>query len=646
MTILSAHNLEKAFGERVLFSGVTFDIGEHDKIGLVGDNGCGKTTLFRMLTGESDIDGGEVVRARDTRVGYMEQHACSDPSRTLWDEVEGIFAPLLELERELEAVDVRLLESAEPALIERQHRLREAFEAAGGLYFRSRVRSTLLGLGFDEAAFRQPVSTLSGGQRSKAAMGRLLLSDSSLLLLDEPTNHLDIPSVEWLEEFLRTYTGAVVVISHDRYFLDKVTGRTLELSQGKLYVTEGGYSVHRAKREKDREVAEKHYKTAAREIKRREESIALLKSFNREKSIRAAESKEKMLDRLKEQVEEPETDNPVIRFDFTVKAVSGNEVLTAENLSMGFEGRPLFRHVDFCVRRGERVFLLGPNGCGKTTLLKILNARLRPQTGFVRLGAKVGVGYYDQTQAGLHPDKSVIDEIWDSYPDLTQTEIRNALAAFLFRGEDVFKQVGPLSGGEKARLLLLRLMLARDNLLLLDEPTNHLDIGSREALEEALSGYDGTIFIVSHDRYFINRMATRILLLKEDGCREYAGNYDAYLERLRREEEALEGPVEKPVKENAYKQRKEQEAARRRLQGQIRRIEEEIAAAEQAVGALHRQLESEEVAADYSRLLEVTGKLDEQNTALEGLMERWEALSEEWQRTAGQGEGASGDTEG
>lgn len=626
MTIFAAHNLAKHFGERVLFSDVTFDIQEHDKIGLVGDNGCGKTTLFRMLTGDLASDAGTVVCPRDTRIGYMEQHVGTSGSRTLWDEVESVFAPVIALEQELAQITARLsaAEAGNAALIERQQLLQEQFEAAGGLYYKSRVRAVLVGLGFDEAAFSQPVSTLSGGQKSKAAMGRLLLSDSQLLLLDEPTNHLDIPSVEWLEDFLRAYTGAVVVISHDRYFLDRVTNRTLELCGGRLYATNGSYSAHRAAREKDREIAAKHYKTATREIKRIEDNITLLKQWNREKSIRTAESKQKAVDRLKAQLEIPEEEQDTIRFDFTARYTSGNEVLVAEDLSMGFGGHTLFQNVSFQIRRGERVFLLGPNGCGKTTLLRILNGQLPPQTGYFRLGSKVTVGYYDQTQAGVDVEKTALDEVWASYPDMTQTELRNALAAFLFRGDAVFKKVGLLSGGERARLLLLKLMLARDNLLLLDEPTNHLDISSREALEDALSGYDGTIFIVSHDRYFINRMADRVLRMTADGCQSFPGNYDAYIEKFREEAPTEETP--KPAKENTYKLRKEQEAARRRLATRIRRNEEAIAQAEDAIAALHTQLESPEVSADYNRILEVSAELEQQNAALESLMEEWEQL--------------------
>lgn len=629
MVVLAAHRAGKHFGERVLFEDVSFDIQEREKVGLVGSNGCGKTTLFRMLIGEEPLDSGDIVTAKDTRIGYAEQHACAQSDRTLWDEVESVFAPVMAVEREWQEVTKQLEVVSMPELIERQHLLQEQLEAMGGLYYRSRVKATLLGLGFNEAAFTQPVSTLSGGQRSKAAMGRLLLSDSNLLLLDEPTNHLDITSVEWLEDFLRSYPGAVIVISHDRYFLDKVTTRTLELTHGRMVSTNGNYTAHRESRKKEQEVAEKHYKTATRRIKHVESSIEKLKQFNREKSIRAAESKEKMLERLQAELEVPDSEEATIRFDFTAKTVSGNEVLDVQELTMGFDGRPLFRDVGFKLWKGQRVFLLGPNGCGKSTLLKIINRRLRPQHGLVRLGAKVTLGYYDQTQQELDTDKTAIEAMWDAYPTLTQTELRNAMAAFLFRGEDVFQPVSVLSGGERARLLLLKLMLARDNLLLLDEPTNHLDIASREALEEALSGYDGTLFIVSHDRYFINRMADKVIGLQPDGCIEVEGDYDAYLARTREPEAEA---AARPVKENAYKQRKEQEANRRKLTTRIRKTEEAIEAAEQAIAAAQEELQRPDVQTDYQRITELSEAIEARENELNCLMDSWEELQREWEK--------------
>ncbi len=623
MARLAVQELNKYFGERALFTGLSFEIGDRDKIGLVGDNGCGKTTLLRLLTGEDSADGGTVVKYRDTAIGYMEQHTCRQADRTLWDEVESVFAPVMAVEARLQEVNAAL-EAGEPTpqLLDKQHTLREQLEAMGGLYYKSRVRATLLGLGFDESAFKTPVGVLSGGQRSKAAMGRLLLAQTNLLLLDEPTNHLDIPSVEWLESYLQEYQGAVVVISHDRYFLDKVTTRTWELKDGRLYTTNGNYSAHKAQRERDREIEAKHYETAMREIRHIEENITLLKQWNREKSIRAAESREKRVERLREGLVAPERENDTIHFAFEAAQVSGNEVLLADNLSKSFDGRRLFAGAALDIRRGERVFLLGPNGCGKTTLLRILSDRLAPDSGYVRLGAKVTVGYYDQVQQGLDSRKTALQELWDAYPRKTETEIRSAMAAFLFRGDDVFKSIGVMSGGERARLLLLKLMLAGDNLLLLDEPTNHLDISSREALEEALLSYDGTILAVSHDRYFINRLASRVLVFTADGITPGGNDYDAYAGAMAA---AVPPPAEKkPAKENDYKRRKERESAIRRLQTAVRRAEEAITALEEEIATLEEQLADPAVGADYPRLTELTAQLEEKNRALEQAMEQWE----------------------
>ena len=625
MARLAAQRISKYFGERALFTDLSFEIGDGDKIGRGGDNGGGKTTLLRILMGEEPADGGEVVKYRDTVIGYMEQHTCREESRTLWDEVESVFAPVMAMERELAQLNA-VIGSGEPtaAQLDRQLHLRERFEAAGGLYYKSRVRATLLGLGFPESAFSTPVGVLSGGQRSKAAMGRLLLAQTNLLLLDEPTNHLDIPSVEWLEEYLRGYNGAVVVISHDRYFLDRVTTRTMELKNGRLYVTDGSYSVHKQRREKDREIEEKHYKTAMQEIKRIEENITLLKQWNREKSIRAAESREKRVERLKQDLVAPEEENKTIRFTFTAAQTSGNEVLTAGGLRMGFDGNELFRDASLQLFRGERVFLLGPNGCGKTPLLKIFADRLAPLGGFVRLGAKVTVGYYDQVQQGLDVKKTALQELWDAYPRKTETEIRSAMAAFLFRGDDVYKTIGVMSGGERARLLLLKLMLAGDNLLLLDEPPNHLDIASREALEGALADYDGTILAVSHDRYFINRMASRVVQFTPDGLLPGGNNYDAYTAAREQAAAVKSKAEEKPPKENDYKRRKERESIIRRLQTAVRRAEERVGELEAEIGELNARLNDPAVAADYARLTELTERLTECNRLLEETMTQWE----------------------
>jgi ATP-binding cassette subfamily F protein 3 len=628
MTAVSVQNLEKYFGERKLFSKVTFDVAEQDRVGFIGENGCGKTTLFRMLIGEESVDGGCVIRSKETRFGYMEQHTCAHSNRTLYEEVESVFSPVIAVEKELQAVNDRIAKGeTNNTLLEQQQTLREQFENMGGLYYKNRVRATLLGLGFSEQALTQSVASLSGGQRSKAAMAKLLLSDANFLLLDEPTNHLDIQAVEWLEEYLRGYKGAAIIISHDRYFLDRVTEKTIELSGGKLYYSNGNYSAHKALREKNREVEEKHYETAMQEIRRIEENIALLKQWNREKSVRTAESKEKMVERLKADLIVPEARRDTVHFTFEAAETGGNEVLTAGELEMGFDGNPLFKNVGFHLHRGDRVCLLGPNGCGKTTLLKILNGRLDPQKGFVRFGAKISVGYYDQIQENLNQNNTAIGELSDAFPQMTATQLRNAMAAFLFRGDDVFKPVSLLSGGEKARLLLLKLMLKKHNVLLLDEPTNHLDIPSREALEQALLGYTGTVLMVSHDRYFINRLAGRILRLTPDGCLLFDGDYDTYISRYR-EQPTVPQVKEREKKENTYLQQKELASRRRKLNTQLIRTEERIEQLEQAISELETGL-TQGVDLEYMALMEMTQRLDRAHTDLDESMALWAEISEE-----------------
>lgn len=626
MTVLSVHNLTKSFGNRCLLERVSFDISEHDRVGLIGANGCGKTTLFRLLTGEESADSGDILPARGARIGYLEQHTFTDDV-TVWEALESVFEPLRRMERELEEINRALSDSADTALIEQQIRLQEQFESAGGLYYRSRVGSALAGLGFDKSTHQRSVATLSGGQRSKLAMGRLLLSGADLLLLDEPTNHLDIAAVEWLESFLCSYTGAVIVISHDRYFLDRVTTRTMELTHGSLYATNGSYTAHKEQREKDQEIAQHHYKSTARAIKKLEENISLLKQWNREKSVRAAESREKRLERMKSEQVVLEKPEDTLRFGFSAKTTSGNEVLLVEQLAKSFD-RPLFRDLSFQLQRGERVFLLGPNGCGKTTLLRLLTGELSADEGFFKLGSRVSVGYYDQIQAHLDYNKTALDQLWDTYPSLTQTELRNALATFLFYGDEVFQPIRQLSGGERARLLLLKLMLAHDNLLLLDEPTNHLDIASREALEAAMEQYDGTLLVVSHDRYFINRMATRILQLSPNGCQSFTGNYDAFTEQQAAPENVPKAAAT-PVKENAYRLRKERDSRKRKLATQVTRCEERIAACEEQIRELNAQLEQPEIAANYDSVVTLSAQLEQENRQLEEWLERWEQAQTE-----------------
>ena len=626
----------------MLFDGFSFEVGEHDRIGLIGVNGAGKTTLFRLITGELEPTAGEAFVSKQALVGYLEQHACADSARGVYDEMLSVFAEVMQVERELNET-TRLLEAGEgqlAELIDRQQLLTERFDRMGGLTYRSRTRAALMGLGFPEKDFSQPCGSLSGGQKSKLSLGKLLLSGANLLLLDEPTNHLDIESVEWLEGFLRDFTGAALIISHDRYFLDRVTNRTMELEHGRVKLFKGNYTAWQQFKRQERETQRKHYENSMREIKRIEGIIAQQRQWNREKNIKTAESKEKMLERMKAELETPDSELDSLRFAFRPRMVSGNDVLLASGLAKSFEENKLFANVELHIRRGDRAFLLGPNGCGKTTLLRVLLGRLPADGGRFAFGTNVQAGYFDQGLAGLHPEKTVLDEIWDAYPAMTQTQVRSALAAFLFKGEDVYKQVRALSGGEKARAALLKLMLSGANLLLLDEPTNHLDISSREALEDALIGYEGTMLIVSHDRYFINKLANRVLHLTHDGVREYLGGYDDYVQALAEQPPAAKTAAEKP-KQNDYKLRKERESERRKLAGRISRCEQEITAADAEAAALNMQLEQPEIAADYAKVLELTQQLAALHEKQEALYAQWEQMQEQMEAEEAEETGGS-----
>lgn len=629
MGLLSAGNLKKAFGTDVVFSGVSFEIRENDRIGLVGRNGCGKTTLLKILTGELSPDEGSVSRASGARLGYMEQQACRDPERTAYGEVLTVFRSLSELEKEIESVNRSLQEKSgdADALIERQAELNDRFLSGGGLTYRSRARSTLFGLGFTQEQLGRKVGVLSGGQRAKLQLAKLLLGGASLLLLDEPTNHLDIPSVRWLEDFLRTWPGAFVVTSHDRYFLDRITGRTFEMENGKLRVYKGNYSDFLRQKDENDLAARRKYDNTQKEIARIEGIVAQQRRWNRERNIKTAESKLKAIDRLKSTLEKPEEEEGSIRFRFGTGHRSGNDVLSVKNLALSFGEKELFHGVNMEIHRGEKVFLLGPNGCGKTSLLKVLLGINIPDEGTVRFGEGVDTGYYDQLQTGLRPEKNVIDEIWDYYPRMSETEVRSALALFLFRGEDVFKPVSALSGGERARILLLRLMLSRDNFLLLDEPTNHLDIRSCEALEAALRDYDGTLLAVSHDRYLINKFADRIYSLSENGATSYSGNYDDFLA-------AAEAPRSEEPKASSggesYRVRKEREAAVRREKAELRRLEERIERTERELGELSEKLSDPETASDYQAAMELTEKIAGMKRENEADIGRWSELAQKY----------------
>ncbi len=633
MAILTVNHIQQSFGEEVILQDISFEMQKSERVGLVGVNGSGKTTLFKVLTGEYTPDAGTVVFGKDTVLGYMEQHVCRDFHKTAFEEVMTVFAPLMRMERELE--DLANLLSSHPGeeemerLIFRQSELNDRFVDAGGLTCRSRARSALLGLGFTEEQLENRVGVLSGGQKAKLQLAKMLLGGANLLLLDEPTNHLDIQAVEWLEDFLKNYSGAYIVISHDRYFLDKVTERTLEMENKTIVSYKGNYSRHLELREERRLAMQRVYENTQKEIQRIEGIIEQQRRWNQERNYVTIASKQKQIDRLEATLERPEEDPESIRFQFKASRRGGNDVLTAQDLSLSFGGPKLFENVGLEIKHGEKVFLIGPNGCGKTSLFKILLGQYTPDTGVVRLGSAIDVGYYEQSQLSLHDEKTVMDEIWDIHPQMTQTQVRSALAVFLFKGEDVFKLVGTLSGGERARVLLLKLMLSKANFLLLDEPTNHLDIGSCEALENALSGYDGTLFVVSHDRYLINKLADKVYVLGKEGAKLYLGNYDSYLEQREKEQAAAQEQNPQPVKVNLYKLRKEREADLRKRRTALSRLEEAIEENEGRIQALEEKLQDPEVAADYEAVTTTSQEIAGLHEKGESLLLEWTQLSEE-----------------
>lgn len=624
MALIAASGISKSYSSRMLFEGVSFEIAPRDKVGLVGVNGCGKTTLFRILTGEESPDAGAVMKHREAKLGYMLQNV-ENTSATLYESAVEAFDGLIRMEEELERIsaDISKGKGDISALISRQQTLNERYQREGGLTFRSRVRSTLTGLGFTEEELSKPLSDMSGGQRNKAQLAKMLLSGAELLLLDEPTNHLDIKSIAWLEDFLRGYPNAFMVISHDRYFLDRVTNRTLEIKNGRLFSSNGNYSRHIELMSSNNEILRRHYLNQKKEIRRLEGVVEQQRRWGRAHNFITAEAKQKQIERLKAELVEPERDTASIHFRFTARETGGNDVLITENIAKAYD-KPVFSGASMHIRKGERVFLLGPNGCGKTTLMKIITGKETADTGSVRLGAKVQPGYYEQTMASLDPKSTALEEIHNSYPNMDLTDVRTALAAFLIRGDDVFKEISTLSGGEKARVQLLKLMLSGANLLLLDEPTNHLDISSREALENALDEYDGTMLIVTHDRYLVNRLADRVLYMESDGLTEYIGGYDDYLEASERR--IKEAPVQeiKAEKPNSYKAQKERQSLINRANGEVRRAEERIAQAEEKLEGINALLSSPDISTDYVRSAALAKEAEEQRQIVEELYAAWE----------------------
>ena len=629
MSLLSANNLSIAFSKKDVLDKVSFQIEEKNKVGLVGANGAGKTTLFKIITKEYLPNDGVLSIGKETVIGYMEQHACAASQKTMLDELMTVFGFLYEIEDEIKILESGISETA-PDFEERIEKLtflHTKYERLGGLTYKNRARSALLGLGFSENDFSLPCSLLSGGQRSKLSLCKLLLSGANLLLLDEPTNHLDIESVIWLENWLKEYNGSFIVISHDRYFLDKVTNRTFEIERGRLYSADRNYSGYIALKEERRKAAQKVYDGAMKEVHRIEGIIEQQKQFNRERNYITIASKQKSIDRLLDGLEKPESELDGIRFNFTANSVSGNDVLICSDIAKSFDGKELFTNADLLIKRCERIFIVGENGCGKSTFLKIILGKLRRDSGRITLGTGVKIGYFDQTLAELSTTQTVIDEVWNSYKHMTETEVRNALAAFLFKGDDVFKIMNTLSGGEKARVALLKLMLSGSNLLILDEPTNHLDIKSREALEKAFDTFDGTMLVVSHDRYFINRLATRVVRLHKGGIDSYQGNYDYYAEHML-ERNIAEKKAEKP-KENTYKKQKEHESAIRKAKGRISRLEAEIDSYDEKISALQEEINSPENTSDYEKILKLTDELNKAAEEQEEKMTLWQELCEQ-----------------
>lgn len=632
MPALSVRNLTMTFIERNLFTDVSFDIESNDKVGFIGANGVGKTTLFKILNGEISPTSGTVTFEKNTRVGYMEQHACNNPRIDVYSELLSVFDYLADMEKEISAVtnDIDNKSGDLNELVERQTHLIESFENLGGLTYKSRTRSALLGLGFKESDFTMPVGSLSGGQRSKLCLAKLLLSQSNMLLLDEPTNHLDIGSVNWLEGFLRDFKGAMIIISHDRYFLDRVTNKTIELEHNRTMCYKGAYSEFIEKKKAYNESLKNKYENDLKEIKRIEGIVEQQKRWGREHNFITAASKQKEADRIKAQLVTPDSELETMHMHFEPKCESGNDVLICRGLAKSFGEKHLFKNVDIHIRKGERVFILGSNGCGKTTLFKILTGKCPQDSGEYDFGANVQIGYFDQMQQNLDLSKTAIDEVWDAFPNMTQTEVRCAMASFLFRGDEVFKPLSKMSGGERARISLLKLMLKGGNFLLLDEPTNHLDSSSREELENTLKEYGGTLLIISHDRYFINKLADRVLVMTPDGVTEYLGNYDYYLERTKSEigeAKAEKAAVNKEKPQNDYFLQKQKQSEERKRRTRLSKAEAEIERLDGEIEKTQALLASEEVAADYEKLIELTNRLEQLQQEQEEQYLIWEELS-------------------
>ena len=634
--ILSVNNIDKTFVDNHILKGVSFHLNENDKAALIGVNGCGKTTLLKIIMGLEHADNGEVTMSKDLSVGYLPQNAVLDSDRTVYEEVLSTKQDMVEMEASLEKLQKAMEVSSGKELdllIAKHTDMLASFEDKGGYVYKSEVRGVLLGLGFNEEQLSQSVNTLSGGQKTRVALGKLLLFSPDLIILDEPTNHLDMSSVSWLENYLLNYKKSVFIVSHDRYFLDRIVNKVIEIEAGHATTYDGNYSAYSIKKEMLRNAAMNAYIKQQAQIEHQEAVIEKLRSFNREKSIKRAESRVKALEKI-ERLDKPVELNDDMQLTLIPRIESGKDVLAVNGLSKSYGSNSLFENLAFELKRGDHVAIIGDNGTGKTTLLKIINGVESPDFGSYKLGTKVTVGYYDQEHHVLNDDNTIFNEISDAYPSLNNTEIRNVLAAFLFTGEDVFKKIGSLSGGEKGRVSLAKLMLSESNLLILDEPTNHLDITSKEILESALNNYEGTLLYVSHDRYFINRTADRILELKNHGFTEYLGNYDYYLEKKDQISASVNSNSRQQTiveSENKldWKAQKEYQAGLRKIQNRLNEVEKKIEALESEKEKLEVALSDPVNSYNSAKLNELTAKLSEVDEKLLPLMDDWEMISEE-----------------
>ncbi|WP_373220211.1 ribosomal protection-like ABC-F family protein [Blautia obeum] len=639
--ILSCQGICKSFGEKVILNDASFHIEEREKAALIGNNGAGKTTLLRIIMEEISADSGQVVLMKDKKIGYLAQYQEIKGHRTIYEELLSTKQYIIDMEDRMRAAEIQMKHAYGEELerlMNTYTRLTHEFELENGYAYKSELMGVLKGLGFTEEDFNKQIETLSGGQKTRVALGKLLISKPDILLLDEPTNHLDMESISWLETYLLNYPGAVFIVSHDRYFLDKVVTKVIEIDAGQVRMYGGNYSAYAEKKAQLRDAQYKAYLNQQREIKHQEAVIVKLKSFNREKSIRRAESREKMLGKI-QRIEKPTEVQSQMRLSLEPRVISGNDVLTVEELSKSFPEQTLFTDISFQIKRGERVALIGNNGTGKTTMLKILNDLIPADSGTFTLGSKVQIGYYDQEHHVLHPEKTIFEEISDAYPTLTETEIRNMLAAFLFTNDDVFKLISSLSGGERGRVSLAKLMLSEANFLILDEPTNHLDIASKEILEEALNSYTGTVLYVSHDRYFINQTATRILELTNQAVVNYIGDYDYYLEKkeeltekyapIQQTEETTSDEAAPAASEGklTWQQQKEEQARKRKQEAELKKTEQRIEELETRDKEIDETLVLPDVCTNVGRCAELSREKDKIQAELEELYEKWETLA-------------------